>query len=288
MKIRRGKGLKIAGVICEYNPFHNGHARHLRLTREASGCDYIVCCMAGAFTQRGEPAIVDKFLRAEMALRCGADAVVELPALFAARTADVFAAAGVSILSALGADILSFGAETADLETLYALARLREEEPEALSQVVREGLRAGKSHARAHGEAVGALLGLDTRRPNAILAAEYLRAMQKQGSSMQPLAIVREGEYHDAALCPLASATAVRKAMREGGSVREAVPVEVWDLLESAPLSSPLNDLGLYLLRTTDLSRLVGAGEGLENRLKRAAQCEPTLAAVVEAVKCKR
>ena len=288
MRIRGNGWVKIAGVICEYNPFHNGHQRHLRLTRERSGCDYIVCCMAGAFTQRGELAIVDKFLRAEMALRCGADAVVELPALFAVRTADVFAAAGVRILSALGADVLSFGAETADLTTLYALARLREEEPEALSQVVREGLRAGKSHARAHGEAVGALLGLDTRRPNAILAAEYLRAMQKQGSSMQPLAIVREGEYHDAALCPLASATAVRKAMREGGSVREAVPVEVWDLLESAPLSSPLNDLGLYLLRTTDLSRLVGAGEGLENRLKRAAQCAPTLAAVVEAVKCKR
>ena len=76
METRGEKGLKIAGVICEYNPFHNGHARHLRLTREASGCDYIVCCMAGAFTQRGEPAIVDKFLRAEMALRCGADAVV--------------------------------------------------------------------------------------------------------------------------------------------------------------------------------------------------------------------
>ena len=280
--------MKIAGVICEYNPFHNGHARHLRLTREESGCDYIVCCMAGAFTQRGEPAIVDKFLRAEMALRCGADAVVELPALFAVRTADVFAAAGVHILSALGADILSFGAETADLETLCALAQLREEEPEVLSLAVREGLRTGKSHARAHGEAVSTLLGLDTHRPNAILAAEYLRAMQNQGSPMQPLAIERAGEYHDAALCPLASATAVRKAMREGISVREAVPAEVWNLLESAPLSGPLNDLGLYLLRETDLSRLVGTGEGLENRLKRAAQCAPTLAAAVETVKCKR
>ena len=280
--------MKIAGVICEYNPFHNGHARHLRLTREASGCDYIVCCMAGAFTQRGEPAIVDKFLRAEMALRCGADAVVELPALFAVRTADVFAAAGVSILSALGADILSFGAETADLETLYALARLREEEPPALSQAVREGLRAGKAHARAHGEAVAALLGLDTRHPNAILAAEYLRAMQKQRSPMRPLPIARKGEYHDEELSPLASATAVRKAMREGESVREAVPLEVWNLLEGAPLSGPLDDLGLYRLRETDLSRLVGAGEGLENRLRQAAQGASTLAAAVDAVKCKR
>ena len=78
MRIRGNGWVKIAGVICEYNPFHNGHQRHLRLTRERSGCDYIVCCMAGAFTQRGELAIVDKFLRAEMALRCGADAVVEL------------------------------------------------------------------------------------------------------------------------------------------------------------------------------------------------------------------
>ena len=86
--------MKIAGIIAEYNPFHSGHAWHISQTRRISGCDYVVVCMAGHFTQRGEPAIYSKWRRAEMALRAGADAVFELPALFAVRSADAFAGGG--------------------------------------------------------------------------------------------------------------------------------------------------------------------------------------------------
>ena len=99
--------MKIAGVICEYNPFHRGHAYHLAETRARTGCDYIVACMTGSFVQRGEAACLSKWTRAEMALRSGADAVFELPALYAIRTADVFARGGVAILSGIGADVLS-------------------------------------------------------------------------------------------------------------------------------------------------------------------------------------
>ncbi|MBQ7885516.1 MAG: nucleotidyltransferase family protein, partial [Clostridia bacterium] len=121
--------MKIAGIIAEYNPFHNGHAHHILSTREKTGCDYVVVCMSGSFTQRGEAACMDKWTRAHIALECGADAVFDLPALFAVRTADAFARGGVEILGGLGCDFLSFGSELADPELLQKLASLRENEP---------------------------------------------------------------------------------------------------------------------------------------------------------------
>ena len=166
--------MKIAGIIAEYNPFHNGHAYHIQRTRELSGCDYVVVCMAGHFTQRAEPACMSKWARARIALSCGADAVFELPAMFAVRSADAFARGGVHILADLGVDLLSFGSETEDMALLRDLAALRAEEPEPLSLRIREKLDAGMSHARARGEAVGEYLGMDPRRlnqPNLILAA---------------------------------------------------------------------------------------------------------------------
>ena len=152
--------MKIAGVIAEYNPFHSGHEWHLAETRRRTGCDFVVVCMAGSYVQRGEAACLSKGARAEAALRCGADAVFELPALFAVRSADAFARGGVGVLEGLGADALSFGCENAQLQTIEALAELREHEPEALSDAVRRGLAEGKSHARARGEAVAAMLGM--------------------------------------------------------------------------------------------------------------------------------
>ena len=172
--------MKIAGVIAEYNPFHSGHAWHLAQTRARTGCDYIVICMAGSYVQRGEAARLDKWARAQMALHCGADAVFELPTLFAVRTADAFARGGVGVLGGIGADVLSFGSETDDLDLLKQLAGLRACEPANVSAAIQEGLAAGKSHARAQGEAWAAHLGVDAgllNAPNMILGAEYLRGL---------------------------------------------------------------------------------------------------------------
>ena len=137
--------MRIAGIIAEYNPFHNGHALHIRRTREATGCDYVVACMAGHFTQRGEPALWSKWARARMALASGVDAVFELPALWAVRPADAFARGGVAVLGGLGCDVLSFGSETADLALLRRLAALRANEPAELSRSIREKLDGGLS-----------------------------------------------------------------------------------------------------------------------------------------------
>lgn len=286
--------MRIAGIIAEYNPFHRGHAWHVQETRRLTGCDFVVACMAGHFTQRGEPALWSKWDRARMALACGVDAVFELPALFAVRTADAFARGGVAILGGLGCDALSFGSE-ADLDLLRAMSDLRRDEPEGLSKRIRENLEAGMSHARARGEAVADALGValeDVNRPNAILAAEYLRAIDDQGLAMQPVAVKRVGEYHDGALTEHASATAIREAIRRGetDAALLALPEAARPFARPDALH-PMDDMLLLTLRGMSLERLSAlpdVAEGLENRLYAASREASGREALLDALKCKR
>ena len=207
--------MTIAGIICEYNPLHEGHVYHMNETRRRTGCDYIVCVMAGAFMQRGEPAFLDKFVRAECALRAGADAVVELPALYAVRPAELYARGGVDILRAVGADFLSFGSETDDLDFLLSLSGALLDESGEVSRQVREGLRAGKTLARARGEALARALGVEPEclnQPNLALAAEYLKRILETNAPMRPVCVKRTSPYH--ADEPSASASALRRALQ--------------------------------------------------------------------------
>ncbi len=286
--------MRIAGIIAEYNPFHNGHAWHIARTRKA-GCDFVIVCMGGHFTQRGEAAMLSKWDRARMALACGADAVFELPVLFAVRTADAFARGGVGILSGLGADVLSFGSEITDLALLKDLAALREREPEAVSEAISKRLDAGMSHARAWGEAIGAHLGVSPEalnRPNAVLAVEYMRALAASGRSMTPLAVQRQGGYHDTALGEFASATAIRAAFTRGKATEalRAIPdgARPWARPDAL---HPMDDMLLYQLRQMPveaLAALPDVGEGLEHRLYRLCREASGREALLDALKCRR
>jgi len=290
--------MKIAGIIAEYNPFHAGHAYHIAETRARTDCDYVVVCMAGSWTQRGEAACLSKWERAEMALRCGADAVFELPTLFAMRTADVFARGGVAILGKLGVDVLSFGSEKADLSLLEGLAAVRDCEPEAVTARIREKLSAGMAHARAWGEAVAEWMGVSPElinAPNAILGAEYIRAIRGLGVGMRPFAIERRGNYHGESLeaSGYASATAIREAIRSGRMDEAArhVPESARTILMSAaPMHAP-DDLLLHRLRgmsESELAALPDVAEGLEKRLARCAQEADSRETLIEMLKCKR
>ena len=287
--------MRIAGVIAEYNPFHNGHALHLRETRRRTGCDYVVACMAGHFTQRGEPAILSKWDRARMALACGADAVFELPALFAVRTADAFARGGVAILDGIGADVLSFGSEIDDADLLKKLADIRENEPKSVSFSVKDRLDEGKSHARAWGEAVGEALGVDPEAlnsPNAVLAVEYLRAIAGLGSRMEAAAVPRVGGYHDTGMGEIASATAIRAAFTRGETEAALAAIPAAARPWAAPDAlHPMDDMLLYRLRGMDadaLAALPDMGEGLEHRLRRCCMEAASREALLDALKCKR
>lgn len=289
--------MRIVGVIAEYNPFHSGHAWHLSETRRRTGCDFVAVCMAGSYVQRGEAARLSKWERARMALMCGADAVFELPALFAVRTADAFALGGATVLNGVGADVLSFGSESDDLSLIDRLSRLRDEEPEALSQAVRQGLDEGKSHARARGEALAEWLGLDAtmlNSPNLTLAAEYLRALRRLNSRMETCVILRTNDYHDESFGGgFASATAIRRALDEDrlDEALSAVPETVRPILQSAgPMHAP-DDLLLYRLRAmseAEIAALPDVSEGLERRVKRLADECAMAEEWIDRLKCRR
>lgn len=278
--------MRICGVIAEYDPFHRGHAYHLAKARAKTEADAVVCVLSGSFTQRGLPALFPPQARAEMALRCGADIVVQLPYAFAVREAEYFARGGVGILSALGCTHLAFGSETEDLPLLTAAARLLEAPDDAFQALLRAGLDRGLSHAAATGSALSQQLAVPPsvfQSPNAALALSYLRAMQRLRSPMEPAVILRRSDYHADEPAPLPSATAMRQALLRGDwqSLRAGIPAAAWPVLEKAVCASifcPPDSLDSVLrhrllsMPPEELAALPGVAEGLEQRILSAAR----------------
>lgn len=200
--------MQVNGIIAEYNPFHNGHFYHLNESRARTGADYTVVVMSGNFVQRGTPAIVDKFARAEMALHCGADLVLEIPAFYACGGAEYFASASVSLLDQLGiVDNLCFGSEEGSLENLQSLAVLLAEEPPAYRDLLADFLSRGHSFPAARNLALSSYRHSDPEtdrqllQPNNILSIEYLKALHLLHSQITPVTIPRSGAgYHEAHL----------------------------------------------------------------------------------------
>ena len=191
--------MKTVGIVAEYNPFHQGHAYHLSRARELTGADRILIVMGGNFMQRGEPAIIDKYTRTEMALRNGADLVLELPAASATGSAEYFAEGAVELLDASGVvNELCFGSELGELEPLEKAAELLLEEPEDYQELLRAELKKGKTFPEARETALSAFLPEQSllASPNNILAIEYIKALKRRKSSIRPLTIQRLGSYH--------------------------------------------------------------------------------------------
>ena len=288
--------MAVVGVICEYNPFHLGHARQIRWIRQRfGGGTAVVCCMSGSFVQRGEPAVFDKFTRAKAAVLSGADLVVELPLTAALSSAEGFAQGGVAALDGLGCvDALCFGSEHGQVEPLWAMARLLLSP--AFPAALQEELNGKVSFAAARAAAVERLGGDGSllRRPNDILAVEYLKALENLGSSMEPVTVLRAGDYHDAAPDPEhPSATALRLLLETGGDWQKFMPPEAAAVFAGAPQHRMAwgERAVLARLRTmTDgaFEALPFGSEGLWNRFAAACRREPSVEAILQAVKSKR
>ena len=213
--------MKTAGIIAEYNPFHNGHAYHIEETRKKTEADYIIAVMSGSFVQRGTPAICDKHLRAETALQNGVDLVLELPVSYAVGSAEIFSRGAVEILDRLGiVNALSFGAETDDLEELSVIADFLLQEPEEYKSILQKNLAQGQNFAKARAAAIPKIHAEIFSSPNAILGIEYLKALKKCGSSIRPYTIRRKGAgYHSSQLDGLySSASAIRSLLAYSSS----------------------------------------------------------------------
>ena len=293
--------MRICGVIAEYDPLHNGHAWHLSEARRRTGADLIVCVMSGSFTQRGMPALLSPHTRAEMALRAGADLVLQLPVSFSVCEGERFAMGGAAILRQVGAEYLCFGAEPEGIPVLEkAAAQL--EEPGAeyqarLHALLNEGMAFPAAQGQALAESLGAAPVL-LAQPNTALAICYLRAIHRLRAQITPVPVPRSGSYHaeDLQADCLPSATAVRAAClgREWEKVKASMPEESYALLQAAfqsgqyHLPDALTPLLRWKLRQgTDFSRLPGLSEGIENRLQLAANGQ-TREEMVLAVKSKR
>lgn len=303
------------GLIVEYNPLHNGHVYHLEQAKKMTGADVAVAVMSGHFLQRGEPAIVSKWARAEMALRMGVDLVLELPAAYAVQPAEWFAYGAVATLHHTGVvDSLCFGSESGELAPLEELAALLASEPEALTAALQQELASGASYPAAYAAAAASMApGKDMaeamallKQPNNTLGLHYLIALRRLGSAINPFTAQRTGAgYHDAmpGSGSIASATAVRRLLLGEGALSAAapyVPAEVLAILERewqagrAPVHMERYRDALFTQLVTksaeELSSYVEVTEGLEHRVRGQLSSLPELSvnALLEAIKTKR
>jgi len=287
--------MAVAGIVCEYNPFHLGHARQLRQVREQLGADAgIVCLMSGNFVQRGEPAVFDRAVRAAAAVDSGADLVLELPVTCALRSAEGFASGAAELFTLLGGtDFLAFGCECGDGAAVARTAALMETAD--FGAALRENLARGLSYPAARQAALTAAGGDGSllRSPNDILAAEYAHALSALGSPIRPLGLPRQGDYHDRTADPEnPSATAVRALLPAGGW-EPFVPPEARRHYEGAAVHAMAYGERAMLARLRALSksdweRTAHGSEGLWSKVWKAVQAENSVEAVLAASKSKR
>lgn len=293
--------MKIGGIVTEYNPFHKGHAYQIHKIRELYGDDMgIVCVMSGDFVQRGEPAVFSKYARAEAAVRCGADLVIELPVAYSVASAERFAFGAVNILGRLGiVDYLFFGSETADGAMIEKTAKL------LLSDLFHEKVKAVLETGCSYPAARSAVLrelneGEDiTVNPNDNLGVEYVKAIMQYGFSMKPVAIRREGAMHDMLYDgELKSGSEIRGLIKARDDVSSYVPTEALGVygretkrgcgpvsveeLEQAMISR------LRMIPHSEFCELPDSAEGLENKLYSACRTKTNLNDIYDAAKSKR
>ena len=295
---------KLAGIIAEYDPFHNGHAWQLQQAK-ALGARRVAVAMSCGLTQRGALPLLPESVRVQAALTCGADLVFALPAPYACSGAECFARAGVQLLAAAGCDALVFGAETPDAALLMEAARVLSgaEYRTALKARLAAGARSFAAARQAAVEAVcpGTGLAALLDKPNNNLAVEYCKAILELGASLVPIPLPRQGAGHGQALTEtggqFASASALRTLWQNGGADAAApyVPAEVLPLYREAYAAGQHTDLAaaqrcqLALLRsrcagTAPFAQVRGISEGLEHRLEAAVRSSTTHAELLDSL----
>lgn len=297
--------MRILGLVTEYNPFHNGHLHHLQASMEKTDAVLTIAVMSGHFLQRGLPALTDKWTRAKMAIRCGVDLVIELPALYACASAEHFASGSVALLHGLGAECLCFGSEDGDIGPLQKAAEVLATEPPAFKEALRNGLDKGLSFPEARDIALQAVLpngGPHLNRPNTILGLEYCKAIQTQGIAMTPYTIPRIGTgYHSTdRVGGICSATAIRAMLRDTSAVPDfhaVMPPTAAAQMEAARHTGNtgsedrLLPMLRYLLRSTPPEQGLMTADcehGLWNRLTEAAHTAQSFEELIQHAKTRR
>lgn len=298
---------KILGIVSEYNPFHSGHLYHLKESKKIIKPDYTVAIMSGNFVERGDTAIIDKWSRAEMALKNGVDLVIELPLVYSISSAENFAMGAIKILDSLKMDTtISFGSESGNIAVLNEIAKVLVQEPPEYLSILNHELSLGISFPKAREHALLMYLN-DIRKyanilseSNNILGIEYLKAIQKQKARLSAVTVTRKGsKYNSTDLEDFyPSATAIRQGIANGENLENCMPKASYKILqdkisknEFVPGIATFEQAILYKLRTMsieEIASLPDVSEGLENKIKKASNSCNTLIDLTNMIKSKR
>ncbi|ADQ40720.1 protein of unknown function DUF795 [Caldicellulosiruptor acetigenus I77R1B] len=293
--------MKVAGIVVEYNPFHNGHLYHLQKTREITNADIVVGVMSGNFIQRGEPAIVNKWARTKMAILNGVDVIFELPFAYACNSAEIFAYGAISILNQLGVDFIVFGSECGDIDKLKETAKHLAFEEDDFKSSLKSYLKEGYSFPKARELALIKTCKTNIEfSSNNILGIEYIKWIYRLSSKIEPLTIKRIGaSYNDPNLTQdtYASATAIRRNINNLQAIKNKMPSASYEILieefESGRGPVFLEDyfkLFIYnaIVVPDFLKNKIDVKEGLENRFEKYIFNSPSAKNLLENVKTKR
>jgi len=288
--------MKILGIVAEYNPFHNGHLYHLQKSLEYTKAEATVAVMSGNFIQRGEPALLDKFTRADLAVKNGIDLVIELPLYYSVATAEHFAFGAIKLLDECGTNFISFGAETNNLEKLKSIATLLNNEPMTYSAELKKQLETGISYPEARANAVSEVLGISNNilnKSNNILAVEYLKNIYSLNRNIEPVLVDRvDSGYHDIdSNTNILSATGIREKLKHNDDIDLYVPEITLKNVTSPIFIENFEENIIYSLRKMNLENireLPDVTEGLENRIFYALSESKSLNELLDNIKTKR
>ena len=283
--------MKAVGIICEYNPFHKGHLHHLNEAKKMFDNSPLIVILSGNFCQRGEPSIIDKWTKTKIALHYGADIVVELPFSYATQSADTFAEGSIKLLNHLKVKNLVFGSESNDIQKLKDMANIQLNDSKYQS-IVKKYLDEGINYPTALSNALEDILDKQIKTPNDILGISYIREIQKLNADISPFSIKRTNGYHSLDIeNEIASATSIRKALRENKDVSLNVPEVTHKYLQNDlhfiedyfpflkyKIITEINNLHIY--QTVD--------EGIENRIKKYIFESNSLEELIMNIKTKR
>ena len=300
---------KVLGIVCEYNPFHNGHLYHLEQAKKVTGSNYSVAILSGNFTQRGSSSIVDKWSRTEMALKSGVDLVIELPVLYATSSAENFADGAIRILDSLKVvDYVAFGSENSNIDILDDIAKVLHEEPKLYKSLLANELKKGISFPKARENSVISYFSNNPKynnvlsSPNNILGIEYIKALKKYKSVIKPISIPRfEAGHNDITYSGnIASATAIRNIIKNGSFnvLKRLLPQASYEiLLDNIKQGHVIPDLSvfehqiIYNLRKmseSEIADLPDVAEGLKFSIKKSSNSCNNISDFLNTIKSKR
>ncbi len=256
------------GIICEYNPLHNGHLYQIKKIKETYKDSLIIVCLSSCFMQRGEASILNKWDKTRLAIESGVDLVLELPFAFATQYQDIFAKGALTILNHLKIDTLVFGSECNDIELLKNLASIQLKD-ESYNYLVKRYLDLGLNYPTSLSKALFDISGVKLDKPNDLLALAYVKEIIKNNYDIEPFSIRRTSDYHNSNLdSDIVSASTIRKLLKDGVNVNNYLPYNIYDYLSEIDEDKYFALLKYQIINNVDcLDKFQTVDEGIENRI---------------------